>query len=199
MSRYLGPKVKKIRSLGELPGFTRKSVPSDAKVNAFRKKTSSFGVRLEEKQKIRFNYGIGEKQLLNYMKSARSCKGPLGEILLQMLEMRLDNTVFRMGFASTIPAARQLIRHGHICIKNNIISVPSYSCKPGDIISVRDNTKSLELVKKSFVNPTILQLPPHIELDKNAMTGKLKGIIERPWVGVNLKELLVVEYYSRKI
>nr|YP_007476246.1 ribosomal protein S4 [Diacronema lutheri]YP_009863767.1 ribosomal protein S4 [Pavlova sp. NIVA-4/92]AGE93745.1 ribosomal protein S4 [Diacronema lutheri]QKE31098.1 ribosomal protein S4 [Pavlova sp. NIVA-4/92] len=199
MSRYLGPKIKKIRSLGELPGFTRKSVPSNAKVNAFRKKTSSFGIRLEEKQKIRFNYGIGEKQLLNYMKSARNCKGPTGEILLQMLEMRLDNTVFRMGFASTIPAARQLIRHGHICIKNNIISVPSYNCKPGDIISVRDNMKSLELVKKSFANPTVLQIPSHIELDKNAMTGKLKGVVERAWVGVNLKELLVVEYYSRKI
>jgi small subunit ribosomal protein S4 len=199
MARYLGPKVKKIRHLGELPGFTRKSVPSNSKANAFRKKTSSFGIRLEEKQKIRFNYGIGEKQLLNYMKSARDCKGPTGEILLQMLEMRLDNTVFRMGFASTIPAARQLIRHGHICIKNNIISVPSYNCKPGDIISVRDNNRSLELVKKSLSNPTLLQLPPHIELDKNTMTAKLKGIVERGWVGVNLKELLVVEYYSRKI
>lgn len=199
MSRYLGPKVKKLRHLGELPGFTRKSVPTSVKPNAFRKKTSSFGIRLEEKQKIRFNYGIGEKQLLNYMKSARNCKGPTGEILLQMLEMRLDNTVFRMGFASTIPAARQLIRHGHICIKNNIISVPSYNCKPGDTISVRDNTKSLELVKKSLSNPTVLQLPPHIQLDKNTMTAKLKGIVERGWVGVNLKELLVVEYYSRKI
>jgi small subunit ribosomal protein S4 len=199
MSRYLGPRVKKIRQLGELPGFTRKSVPSNSKVNTFRKKTSSFGIRLEEKQKIRFNYGIGEKQLLNYMKSAKSCKGPTGEILLQMLEMRLDNTVFRMGFAATIPAARQLIRHGHICIKNTIISVPSYSCKPGDLISVRDNPRSLELVKKSFSNPTLLQVPPHIELDKNTMTAKLKGIVERDWVGVNLKELLVVEYYSRKI
>lgn len=199
MSRYLGPRIKKIRQLGELPGFTRKSVPPSAKPNAFRKKTSSFGVRLEEKQKIRFNYGIGEKQLLNYMKSARSCKGPTGEILVQMLEMRLDNTVFRMGFAPTIPAARQLIRHRHICIKNDIISVPSYSCKPGDVISVRDTAKSLELVKKSFSNPTLLQVPPHIDLDRATMTAKLKGIVERDWVGVNLKELLVVEYYSRKI
>lgn len=199
MSRYLGPRIKKIRQLGELPGFTRKSVPASTKVNAFRKKTSSFGIRLEEKQKIRFNYGIGEKQLLNYMKSARTCKGPTGEILLQMLEMRLDNTVFRMGFAPTIPAARQLIRHRHICIKNEIISVPSYSCVPGDVISVRDTAKSLELVKKSFSNPTLLQVPPHIDLDRNMMTAKLKGIVERDWVGVNLKELLVVEYYSRKI
>lgn len=199
MSRYLGPKVKKIRSLGELPGFTRKSVPANSKTNTFRKKTSSFGIRLEEKQKIRFNYGIGERQLLNYMKSARDCKGPTGEILLQMLEMRLDNTVFRMGFAPTIAAARQLVRHGHICIKNKVISVPSYNCKPGDIISVRDNLRSLDLVKKSFSNPTMLQVPPHIELDKIVMTGKLKGIVERAWVGVNLKELLVVEYYSRKI
>lgn len=199
MSRYLGPRIKKIRQLGELPGFTRKSVPASTKVNAFRKKTSSFGIRLEEKQKIRFNYGIGEKQLLNYMKSARTCKGPTGEILVQMLEMRLDNTVFRMGFAPTIPAARQLIRHRHICIKNEIISVPSYSCVPGDVISVRDTAKSLELVKKSFSNPTLLQVPPHIDLDRNNMTAKLKGIVERDWVGVNLKELLVVEYYSRKI
>jgi small subunit ribosomal protein S4 len=199
MSRYLGPRLKKVRRLGELPGFTRKSISNNVKSNNFRKKTSSFGIRLEEKQKIRFNYGIGEKQLLNYMKSAKRCKGPTGEILLQMLEMRLDNTVFRMGFAPTIPAARQLIRHGHICIKNNVVSIPSYSCKPGDIISVKDNPTSVALVKKSFETPTLLQVPPHIDLDKNTMTGKLKGIVERDWVGVNLRELLVVEYYSRKI
>lgn len=199
MSRYLGPRLKKIRRLGELPGFTRKSISNNVKSNNFRKKTSSYGIRLEEKQKIRFNYGIGEKQLLNYMKSAKRCKGPTGEILLQMLEMRLDNTVFRMGFAPTIPAARQLIRHGHICIKNSVVSIPSYSCKPGDIISVKDNPTSVELVKKSFETPTLLQVPPHIDLDKKTMTGKLKGIVERDWVGVNLKELLVVEYYSRKI
>ena len=199
MSRYLGPRIKKIRQLGELPGFTRKSLSSEAKNSNFRKKSSSFGIRLEEKQKIRFNYGIGEKQLLNYMKSARSCKGSTGEILLQMLEMRLDNTIFRMGFAPTIPAARQLIRHGHICIKNTIISVPSYGCKPGDVISIKENPKSLELVKKSFSNPTLLQVPPHIDLDRNTMTAKLKGIVERDWVGLNLKELLVVEFYSSKI
>jgi small subunit ribosomal protein S4 len=199
MSRYLGPRLKKIRRLGELPGFTKKSLSDGAKPNNFRKKTSSFGIRLEEKQKIRFNYGIGEKQLLNYMKAAKRCKGPTGEILLQMLEMRLDNTVFRMGFAPSIPAARQLIRHGHICIKNDVISLPSYSCKPGDIISVKENKKSVELVKKAFEAPTLLQIPPHIDLDKNTMTGKLKGIIERDWVGINLKELLIVEFYSRKI
>lgn len=199
MSRYLGPRLKKVRRLGELPGFTKKSIASNTKPNNFRRKTSSFGIRLEEKQKIRFNYGVGEKQLLNYMKAAARCKGPTGEILLQMLEMRLDNTVFRMGFAPSIPAARQLIRHGHICIKNNVVSIPSYSCKPGDIISVKENKKSVELVKKSFDSPTLLQIPPHIDLDKSTMTGKLKGIIERDWVGINLKELLVVEYYSRKI
>jgi len=199
MSRYLGPRLKKVRRLGELPGFTRKSISNNVKTNNFRKKTSSFGIRLEEKQKIRFNYGIGEKQLLNYMKSAKRCKGPTGEILLQMLEMRLDNTVFRMGFAPTIPAARQLIRHGHICIKNNIVSIPSYNCKPGDIISVKDNPTSIELVKKSFENPSLLQIPPHIDLDKNTMSGKLKGIVERDWVGINLQELLVVEFYSRKV
>jgi small subunit ribosomal protein S4 len=199
MSRYLGPRLKKIRKLGELPGFTRKSISGNIKPNNFRKKTSSYGLRLEEKQKIRFNYGIGEKQLLNYMKAAKRCKGPTGEILLQMLEMRLDNTIFRMGFAPTIPAARQLIRHGHICIKNKVVSIPSYNCKPGDVISVKENAKSLDLIKKHFENPALLKVPPHIDLDKKAMTAKLKGIADRDWVGLNLNELLVVEYYSRKV
>jgi len=198
MSRYLGPRVKKIRQLGELPGFTRKSVPSNSKVNTFRKKTSSFGIRLEEKQKIRFNYGLTERQLLKYVRSARRIKGSTGEALLQLLEMRLDNTVFRLGMAPTIPAARQLVNHGHICINGRRVSIPSYECQTGDAITVRNSSKSKQLVEGYLSIPGLANIPTHLEIDKSNLTGKVNGVIEREWVALQLNELLVVEYYSRK-
>ena len=145
MSRYRGPKVKIYRKLGELPGLTRKvskklSPPGEHGQKS--KKPSEYALRLEEKQKLRFNYGISEKQLINYMKMAKKAQGPTGSVLLQLLEMRLDNTVFRLGLAPTIPAARQLVNHGHILVNNRRVNICSYQCKPGDTIKVNDSSKS---------------------------------------------------------
>jgi small subunit ribosomal protein S4 len=201
MSRYTGPRLKIHRKLGDLPGLTRKvskklSPPGEHGQKT--KKPSEYALRLEEKQKIRFNYGINEKQLLRYVKIAKKAQGPTGAVLLQILEMRLDNTVFRLGIAPTIPAARQLVNHGHITVNEKKLNICSYQCKPGDIIKVRDNSKSQNLVANHSNFPGLTNIPNHLEFNKDKLCGKVNSIIEREWVALQINELLIVEYYSRK-
>ena len=118
--------------------------------------------------------------------------------MLQLLEMRLDNIVFRLGMAPTIPAARQLVNHGHICVEGKRVSIPSYQCQAGETISVRSNSRSKQLVESYLAFPGLANIPSHLEFDKAILKGKINGIIERDWVALQLNELLVVEYYSRK-
>lgn len=202
MSRYRGPRLRVTRRLGELPGLTRKS-PRKAyppgQHGQARRKRSEYAIRLEEKQKLRYNYGVTEKQLMGYMKKARRATGSTGNTLLELLEMRLDNTVFRMGMAGTIPAARQLVNHGHILVNGRVMDIASYQCRPGDVIAVRDRDRSRQLVERNMEYPGLSNLPSHLEFDKNTYTGKVNGVIERDWVALQVNELLVVEYYSRKI
>ncbi len=201
MSRYRGPRLRIVRRLGDLPGLTRKtarrSYPPGQHGQA-RKKRSEYAIRLEEKQKLRFNYGITEKQLLRYVRKARRATGSTGQSLLQMLEMRLDNTVFRLGMAGTIPAARQLVNHGHVTVNGRVVNIASYQCRPGDLIGVRDREQSKRLVQQNLEFPGLANLPSHLEFDKNNLTGKVNGVIEREWVALQINELLVVEYYSRQ-
>lgn len=201
MSRYRGPRLRVVRRLGELPGLTRKA-PRKAyppgQHGQARKKKTEYAIRLEEKQKLRFNYGVSEKQLLRYVKKARRAGGSTGLVLLQLLEMRLDNTVFRLGFGPTIPSARQVVNHGHITVNGRVVSIASYQCRPGDIVAVRDRESSKTLVEANLQFPGLANVPTHLELDKDKMVGKVNGIVEREWVAVNINELLVVEYYSRK-
>lgn len=201
MSRYRGPRLRITRRLGELPGLTRKSArraypPGQHGQN--RKKRSEYAIRLEEKQKLRYNYGLTEKQLLRYVRKARRATGSSGQVLLQLLEMRLDNTIFRLGMAPTIPAARQLVNHGHVLINGKEVNIASYQCRPGEVITVRDNNKSRKMVETNLQYPGLANLPSHLEFDKNTMVGKVNGLCEREWVALNINELLVVEYYSRK-
>nr|YP_009394929.1 ribosomal protein S4 [Polysiphonia stricta]ARW63491.1 ribosomal protein S4 [Polysiphonia stricta] len=201
MSRYRGPKVRIARRLGDLPGLTRKKSKKTAPAGEHGqqlRKPSEYALRLEEKQKLRYNYGLSEKQLLKNIKLAKKVQGSTGIILLQILEMRLDNTVFRLGIAPTIPAARQLVNHKHILINDKIVSICSYQCKPGDVIKIKNKSSSNELVKKYMEYPGLANLPSHLEIDKKMLVAKVNGIIERDWVGLQLNELLVVEYYSRK-
>lgn len=202
MSRYRGPRLRIVRRLGDLPGLTRKTprraYPPGQHGQA-RKKKSEYAIRLEEKQKLRFNYGLSEKQLMRYVKKARRITGSTGQVLLQLLEMRLDNTVFRMGMAPTIPGARQLVNHGHVTVNGRVLSIPSYQCKPGDEIAVRDRDRSRKLVDDNLQYPGLANLPSHLEFDKNKKIGKVNGIIQREWIALQINELLVVEYYSRKI
>ena len=201
MSRYRGAVLRITRRLGELPGLTRKSTKRNSRPGQHgdqARKPSEYAIRLEEKQKLKFNYGITEKQLLRYVKDARRIKGSTGEALLQLLEMRLDNIVFRLGMAPTIPAARQLVSHGHICIGGKRVSIPSYQCQAGESITIRPNGRSKQLIESYLSFPGLANIPSHLEFDKSSLTGKINGIIERDWVALQLNELLVVEYYSRK-
>ena len=201
MSRYRGPRLRVTRRLGELPGLTRKSArrayPPGQHGQA-RKKRSEYAVRLEEKQKLRFNYGVTERQLVRYVKRARRVGGSTGQVLLQFLEMRLDNTVFRLGMAPTIPSARQLVNHGHVIVNGRCTDIASYQCRPGDVITVRDRPASRKLVEDNLQYPGLANLPSHLEFDKSKLTGKVNSIVEREWVALQVNELLVVEYYSRK-
>lgn len=205
MSRYRGPRLRIIRKLGVLPGFTTKITtrnfppgqhgPSKAsKKNA----TTDYGIRLQEKQKLRFNYGVSEKQLFLYVKEARKLRGATGTLILQLLEMRLENIVYRLGFAPTIPSARQFVSHGHIYVNGKKLNIPSFQCKPNDIISIRQNKQSIDFAKKYLEVSNFNNLPSHLELDKEKLIGKVKSIISREEVNLNINELLIVEFYSRK-
>jgi small subunit ribosomal protein S4 len=202
MSRYRGPRLRITRRLGDLPGLTRKSArrayPPGQHGQA-RKKKSEYCVRLEEKQKLRFNYGLSEKQLRRYVQKARRAAGSTGLVLLQLLEMRLDNTVFRLGMAPTIPGARQLVNHGHITINGKVVDIASYQCRPGEVITVREREASKKLVEANLQYPGLTNLPSHLEFDKTKVIGKVNGLCEREWVALQINELLVVEYYSRLV
>ena len=203
MSRYRGPRLRITRRLGDLPGLVRKS---SAKKNppgqhgALPQKPSQYSLRLKEKQKLRFNYGVNETQLIRYVKKARNLKGSTGELLLQLLEMRLDSIVFRSGLAPTLRAARQLVSHGHISVETksgkntgfNPVNIPSYQCKPGDQIRVLNPNKIQTTKEKTL-------LPTHITFDTNAKTYQIKQVVPRSEVSCSVNELLIIEYYSRKV
>nr|YP_010225511.1 ribosomal protein S4 [Muehlenbeckia gracillima]UDD73434.1 ribosomal protein S4 [Muehlenbeckia adpressa]UDD73849.1 ribosomal protein S4 [Muehlenbeckia gracillima]UDD74015.1 ribosomal protein S4 [Muehlenbeckia rhyticarya] len=197
MSRYRGPRFKKIRRLGVLPGLTNKK-PRDLRNPSRSGKRSQYRIRLEEKQKLRFHYGITERQLLKYFRIARKAKGSTGQVLLQLLEMRLDNILFRLGMAPTIPGARQLVNHRHILVNGRIVDIPSYRCKPNDIVMARDKQKSKALVQNYLDSSHSEELPKHLTLHPFPYKGVVNKIIDNKWVGLKINELLVVEYYSRQ-
>ena len=139
-----------------------------------------------------------EKQLLRYVRRARRVTGSTGQVLLQLLEMRLDNTIFRMGMAPTIPAARQLVNHGHVTVNGREVNIASYQCRPGEVIGVTNREQSRKLVETHLQYPGLANLPSHLEFDKNKLEGKVNSVVEREWVALQVNELLVVEYYSRQ-
>nr|YP_009138549.1 ribosomal protein S4 [Lathyrus japonicus]AIK20769.1 ribosomal protein S4 [Lathyrus japonicus]AIK20843.1 ribosomal protein S4 [Lathyrus japonicus] len=200
MSRYRGPRFKKIRRLGALPGLTRKELPVRRvrRKQSLSSKKSQYRIRLEEKQKLRFHYGLTERQLLKYVRIAGKAKGSTGQVLLQLLEMRLDNILFRLGMAATIPQARQLVNHRHVLVNGRIVDIPSYRCKPEDIITAKDEQKSRTLIQNSLESAPRKQLPTHLTLHPVQYKGLVNQIINRKWVGLKINELLVVEYYSRQ-
>ena len=205
MSRYCGPRVRIIRRLGTLPGFTtkiskRKTTPGDhGKELKLKSRRSTLGddyrERLVEKQKLRYNYGVTEKQMVKYMVEAKRRIGSTEINFLKLLELRLDCIVFRLGFARTIPEARQLINHGHIQINNKKITIPSFECKINDEISVTQK----EVSKKIISKPLQLQKnsPEHLLINKENLTGKILKAPNRANLDLEVNELKVVEYYSR--
>jgi small subunit ribosomal protein S4 len=203
MSRYRGPRLRIIRRLGEIPGLTNKVPKNQARPGQHGKalrKLSQYGIRLQEKQKMRFHYGITESQLVRYVRFARRLKGSTGEVLLQLLEMRLDNIVYRLGFAPTMSAARQLVRHGHIRVNGKKANIPSYQCRPKDVLTVSDKKGARALVTQNLENVGNTRLMPAcVTCDVNSLRGTVNQVIDRQSVGLSLNELLIFEFYSRKV
>lgn len=203
MSRYRGPRLRIIRRLGEIPGLTNKTPKNQARPGQHGKATrklSQYGIRLQEKQKMRFHYGITESQLVRYVRFARRLKGSTGEVLLQLLEMRLDNIVYRLGFAPTMSAARQLVRHGHIRVNGKKATIPSYQCRPKDVLTVSEKKGARALVAQNMETVgNNRAVPAYVTCDANALRGTVNQVIDRQSVGLSLNELLIVEYYSRKV
>lgn len=210
MSRYRGPRLRIVRRLGSLPGLTSKIPKKEkppgqhgpSKQNNRKKKESQYGIRLKEKQKLRFHYGITETQLLNYVKKARKSKGSTGELLIQLLEMRLDNVVFRLGMAPTIAAARQAILHGHILLNEEKVTIPSYSLRAKDKISVAQKKQSRSLItsfREASTASTLQELPLHLNFQKEVNEGIIQKMADSDSIGLKINILLIVEFYSRKI
>ena len=201
MARYTGPTSRNARRFGE-PIFgpdkalAKKAYAPGQHGNQRRRgKDSVYGMQLMEKQKAKFPYGILEKQFSNLFKEALRRKGVTGENLLQMCEMRLDNVVFRLGIAPTRRAARQLVTHNHITVNGKNINIPSYALKVGDLVSVRERSKSLEVITNSIANNTIQM--EWLEFNSETKLGKVLAVPERIQIPENIKEQVIVELYSK--
>ena len=201
MARYTGPKSKIARKFGE-PIFgedkvlaKRTNPPGQHGANR-RRKLSEYGTQLREKQKAKYTYGVLERQFRNLFDKASRSKGVTGEVLLQMLEARLDNMVYRLGIAKTRAAARQLVLHRHITVDGNVVNIPSYSVNPGQLVAVREKSKSLEVVQDALAGFNHSKYP-WIEWDENAKGGKMLNLPQREDIPESIKEQLIVELYSK--
>ena len=201
MARYTGPKSRIARRFGEAifgpdKVLSKRNFPPGQHGNNRRKKTSEYGVMLAEKQKAKYTYGVLEKQFRNMFEKAARTSGITGEILLQNLECRLDNVGYRLGIAPTRAAARQLVGHKHIIVDGEVVNIPSYAVKPGQIIGVREKSKSLEVIANALAGFNHSKYP-WIEWDENTKSGKLLHKPERADIPENIKEQLIVELYSK--
>ena len=202
MARYTGPKSRIARKFGE-PIFgpdkhlDRKNFPPGQHgMNKKRKKTSEYGLQLREKQKAKYTYGVLERQFHKTFEKASRSKGVTGEVLLQLLEARLDNTVYRLGVAPSRASARQLVSHRHITVNGGVVNIPSFQLRPGDIIGVREKSKSLETIVDSLTTRKYSKLP-WLEWDDAQMAGKFMSVPERTDIPEDIKEQLIVELYSK--
>ena len=201
MARYTGPKTKIARKFGE-PIFgpdkvlQKRNFPPGQHGQNRRRKTSEYGIQLREKQKAKYTYGVLEKQFRNLFEKASSMKGITGELLLQLLESRLDNVVYRLGVAPTRAAARQLVLHRHVTVNGAVVNIPSYQVKAGDVVGVREKSKSLEVIADALAGFNHTKYP-WIEWDETVKAGKFLHVPAREDIPENIKEQLIVELYSK--
>lgn len=201
MARYRGPKAKVARRFndpifGPSKAVQKKAYPPGQHGRSRRRKPSEYAIQLMEKQKAKYTYGVLERQFSNLFDKASRKSGITGEILLQLLETRLDNTVFRLGIAPTRRAARQFVLHKHITVNGQVVNIPSYALKIGDVIEVREKSKSLEVVFNS-VAATATKRFPWLEWSPETLTGKLISLPIREDIPENIQEQLIVELYSK--
>ncbi len=203
MARYTGPTAKISRRFGvELFGaskaFARRPFPPGQHgVRAGRKKKSDYGIMLAEKQKLRFMYGVLEGQFRKYYEEAARRRGVTGDILLQLLELRLDNIIYRLNFATTRAAARQMVSHGHVCVNGHKVNIASYSCKPGDVITVAAKARSQALANRFMELAANATTPDWLELDAAKLTAKVARIPSVEEIAPIVNVQLIVELYSR--
>jgi small subunit ribosomal protein S4 len=201
MARYIGPKSKIARRFkdpifGPDKSYEKKNYPPGMHgTSKRRKKISEYGTQLTEKQKAKYTYGILERQFRNTFERATSKKGVTGHILLQLIEARLDNVVYRLGIAPTRAAARQLVQHCHITVNGKVLNIPSYSCRPGELVGIRERSKSLEAITDSLSSRA--GRFPWLEWDGEKLTGKFVNYPERDQIPENINEQLIVELYSK--
>ena len=201
MARYTGPKTKIARKFGEAifgedKSFEKRNYPPGQHGNTRRRgKKSEYSIQLMEKQKAKYSYGILEKQFRNMFKKATASPGITGEVLLQLCESRLDNVVFRMGLSNSRSGARQLVSHRHITVNGGIVNIPSYSLKPGDIVAVREKSKSLETIERSLSNSSSVY--EWITWNTDLMQGTYVSIPARIQIPENINEQFIVELYSK--
>ena len=201
MARYIGPKSRIARRFGEAifgadKVLSKRNFPPGQHGNSRRRKSSEYGVMLAEKQKAKYTYGVLEKQFRNLFDKAARQAGITGELLLQALECRLDNVVYRLGIAPTRAAARQLVNHKHITVDGKVVNIASFSVKPGQIVGVRERSKSLEVIADALAGFNHSKYP-WIEWDESAKAGKLLHKPERADIPEDIKEQLIVELYSK--
>lgn len=201
MGKYIGPKTKIARRFGEPIYGADKSLdkrnvpPGQHGLARKRKKVSEYGTQLSEKQKAKFTYGLLEKQFSRTYEQAARMGGITGENLLKLLECRLDNVVYRLGIAPTRAAARQLVSHRHICVNGSVVNIPSYSLRAGDVVSVREKSKSLEVIAESLAGGRARYA--WLEWDNASLSGKFLQRPEREEIPENIREQLIVELYSK--
>lgn len=201
MSKYRGPRLRIVRRLGDLSSLTRKSPKryiNPGQHGANRTKPTEFAYRLAEKQKLRFYYGISEKQAIRYVKMAQKEKKSTGKILIQSIEIRLDNIVHRLGWAPTLPAARQIVNHGHILVNQKRVTIPSFVCSQSQSIAIQDHKGIRRLVEKTFQDQE-QNLPSHLSIDKKNIVAVVKRQADRREISLDLNELLIVEFYSNRL
>lgn len=191
------PVLKRCKTLGIIPATMGIDKSSNRNPKQGRKKQSEYGLQLNEKQKVKFIYGVLEKQFRKYYVMATKKQGITGEMLLQILESRLDNVVFRLGLANTRREARQIVNHGHITVNGQKVDIPSYLVKPGDVIAVREKSKNSVRIKEIVETNANRVVPKWLSMDKNTLTGKVITLAARDDIDYEVEEHLIVELYSK--
>ena len=197
MARNIQPVLKRCRTLGIEPGVMGIDKSSKKNPKQSRKKQSEYGIQLNEKQKVKFIYGILEKQFRHYYVMATKKNGVTGEMLLQLLESRLDNVVYRLGLANTRREARQIVNHGHITVNGAKVDIPSYLVKPGDVIAVREKSKNSVRIKEIVETNAKRVIPSWLDMNRDTLTGKVLKLSEREDIDYDVQEHLIVELYSK--
>ena len=191
------PVLKRCRQLGIDPVVMGYTTKESKRQPSRRRKESEYGLQLREKQKAKFIYGVLEKQFRSYFKRAKALEGVTGENLLTILETRLDNVVFRLGFARTRKEARQTVTHGHITVNGRRVDVPSYCVRPGDLVAVAPKAKDLLVIKSALVSNERVSVPAWLEVDIEKLQGSVLALPKRDQIDLDINEQLIVELYSK--